>query len=50
MSPTSEASGSVTCRRRPDRPTFYQVAWRLHDGSQASKSFAATVDDVDPER
>jgi hypothetical protein len=39
----------MTWRRRRDRPKSYQVAWRLDDGSQGSKSFATTVDDVDPE-
>jgi integrase len=33
--------GSVTWRRRRDRPKSYQVAWRLDDGSQGSKSFAS---------
>jgi hypothetical protein len=33
----------VRWRRRRDRPRSYQVAWRLDDGSEGSKSFAATV-------
>jgi integrase len=33
--------GSVTWRRRRDRPKSYQVTWRLDDGSQGSKSFAS---------
>ena len=33
----------MTWRRRRDRPTSYQVAWRLHDGSQGSKSFATSL-------
>jgi hypothetical protein len=38
--------GEVETTPRP--PRSYQVAWRLDDGSQGSKSFATTVDDVDP--
>jgi integrase len=33
--------GSVTMRRRRDRPRSYQVTWRLDDGTQGSKSVAS---------
>jgi hypothetical protein len=47
-SPSNEGSGLGEVETTPRPPRSYQVAWRLDDGSQGSKSFATTVDDVDP--